>query len=67
MKKVGDLLTASGIVEFIFVGLELIMDWKMLPNETAFFFFVIGSLIILLIGIIMRSISKSKESKSEKN
>lgn len=64
VKKIGDLLTALGVVGFIFIVLELVMDWKMLPNETIIFFFVVGSLVVLLVGIIMRSIGKSKETKS---
>ena len=66
MKKVGDLLTALGAVGLIFIVLELIMDWKMFSDEIMIFFFVIGSLVLLLIGIILRSIRKSKETKSEK-
>ncbi|MDE5860627.1 MAG: hypothetical protein K2H28_00355 [Ruminococcus sp.] len=66
MKKVGDLLTALGAVGLIFIVLELIMDWKMFSDEIMIFFFVIGSLVLLLIGIILRSIGKSKETESEK-
>ncbi|MCM1316496.1 MAG: hypothetical protein NC244_14130 [Alistipes senegalensis] len=66
MKKVGDLLTALGAVGLIFIVLELIMDWKMFSDEMMIFFFVIGSLVLLLIGIILRSIGKPKETKSEK-
>ncbi len=66
LKKVGDLLTALGAVGLIFIVLELIMDWKMFSDEIMIFFFVIGSLVLLLIGIILRSIGKSKETESEK-
>lgn len=66
MKKVGDLLTALGAVGLIFIVLELIMDWKMFSDEIMIFFFVIGSLVLLLIGIILRSIGKPKETKSER-
>lgn len=66
MKKVGDLLTALGAVGLIFIVLELMFDWKMFSDEMIIFFFVIGSFILLLIGIILRSIGKSKEVKSEK-
>ena len=66
MKKIGDLLTAFGVVGFLAVVLELIMDWKMIPNEMVFLFFIVRSLILLLIGIIFRSIGKSKENKDSK-
>ena len=66
MKKVGDLLTALGVVGLIFIVLELIMDWKMFSDEIIILFFVIGSLTLLLIGIIIKSIGKSKETKSKK-
>ncbi len=65
MKKIGDLLTALGVVGFIAVVSELALDWKLLPNEMVFFFFIVGSLILLLIGIILRSIGKSKENKTD--
>ena len=61
MKKAGDLLTALGAVGMLFVVLEFILDWKMLSNEIVIFFFIIGSLILLLFGIIIRSIAKSKK------
>lgn len=66
MKKVGDLLTAFGVVGFLAVVLELVMDWKMISNEMVFLLFIVGSLILLLIGIVFRSIGKSKENKSNK-
>lgn len=66
MKKVGDLLTALGVVGLIFIVLELIMDWKMFSDEIIILFFIIGSLILLLIGIIIKNIGKSKETKSKK-
>jgi len=61
LKKAGDLLTALGAVGMLFVVLEFILDWKMLSNEIVIFFFIIGSLILLLFGIIIRSIAKSKK------
>ncbi|MGN0678014.1 MAG: hypothetical protein ACI4K5_09725, partial [Ruminococcus sp.] len=67
MKKVEDLLTALGVVGLIFIVLELIMDWKMFSDEIIILFFVNGSrLTLLLIGIIIKSIGKSKETKSKK-
>lgn len=66
MKKVGDLLTALGVVGLIFIVLELIMDWKMFSDEIIILFFIIGSLTLLLIGIIIKNIGKSKETKSKK-
>ena len=66
VKKVGDLLTAFGVVGFLAVVLELVMDWKMIPNEMVFLLFIVGSLILLLIGIDFRSIGKSKENKDGK-
>ncbi len=53
MKKVGDWLTAFGVVGFIAVVLELVLDWKLLPNEVVFIFFLVGSLILILIGVIL--------------
>lgn len=64
MKKIGDLLTALGVVGFLAIVLELIMDWKMIPGGMIFLLFTVGSLVLLLVGIIIRSISKSKENKS---
>ena len=66
MKKVGDLLTALGAVGLIAVVLELIIGWKMITIEMSFFF-IVGSLILLLIGIIFRSIGKSKSDKNSKS
>ena len=62
MKKIGDVLTAVGIVGMLAVVMEFVMEWRMLTDEV-FLPVVLGSLLFLLVGIIMRSIGKSKEQK----
>ena len=59
MKKVGDLLTALGAVGFIAVILELIIGWGMLP-KSIILWFIIGGLILLIIGLILRNSGKEK-------
>lgn len=59
MKKAGDLLTALGIVGFIAIVLELIIGWRMIP-QSIILWFVIGSFILLLIGLIIRNSDKNK-------
>lgn len=59
MKKVGDLLTALGAVGFIAVVLELIIGWGMLP-QSVILWFIIGSFVLLLIGLIIRNSGKEK-------
>lgn len=61
MKKVGDLLTALGAVGFIAVILELIIGWGMLP-KSIILWFIIGGLILLIIGLILRNSSKEKSN-----
>lgn len=59
MKKVGDLLTALGAVGFIAVVLELIIGWGMLP-QSIILWFIIGSFVLLVIGLIIRNSGKEK-------
>lgn len=59
MKKVGDLLTALGAVGFIAVVLELIIGWGMLP-QSVILWFIIGSFVLLVIGLIIRNSGKEK-------
>lgn len=59
MKKVGDLLTALGAVGFIAVVLELIIGWRMLP-QSVILWFIIGSFVLLVIGLIIRNSGKEK-------
>ncbi len=59
MKKVGDLLTALGAVGFIAIVLELIIGWRMIP-QSIILWFVIGSFILLVIGLIIRNSGKDK-------
>lgn len=59
MKKVGDLLTALGAVGFIAVVLELIIGWGMLP-QSIILWFIIGSFVLLVIGLIIRNSSENK-------
>lgn len=59
MKKIGDLLTALGVVGMLAVVMEFVMEWRML-TDAIFVPFLLGSLLLLLIGIILRSIGKSK-------
>ena len=59
MKKIGDLLTALGAVGFIAVILELIIGWGMLP-KSIILWFIIGGLILLIIGLILRNSGKEK-------
>lgn len=61
MKKVGDLLTALGAVGFIAVILELIIGWGMLP-KSIILWFIIGGLILLIIGLILRNSGKEKSN-----
>lgn len=61
MKKVGDLLTALGVVGFIAVVLELIIGWGMLP-QSIILWFIIGSFVLLVIGLITRNSGKNKEN-----
>lgn len=61
MKKVGDLLTALGVVGFIAVILELIIGWGMLP-KSIILWFIIGGLILLIIGLILRNSGKEKSN-----
>lgn len=53
MKKIGDLLTALGIVGFIAVILELVVGWKMIP-QSIILWFIMGSILLLIIGVILR-------------
>ena len=62
MKKIGDLFTALGVVAFGFFVLEMVMEWKMIPDSIVIPFLII-SLVVLLVGIVVRSIGKSKEAK----
>lgn len=64
MKKVGDLLTALGSVGFIAVVLELIIGWKMIP-QSIILWFIIGSLILLIVGIIMRNSGVEKSNGAD--
>lgn len=64
MKKVGDLLTALGSVGFIAVVLELVIDWKMIP-QSIILWFIIGSLILLIVGIIMRNSGVEKSNGAD--
>ncbi|MDE7120825.1 MAG: hypothetical protein K2O42_01530, partial [Oscillospiraceae bacterium] len=59
MKKVGDLLTAFGVVGFLAVVLEFIIGWRMIP-QSIILWFILGSFIIFLIGIIMRNSGGNK-------
>lgn len=59
MKKVGDLLTALGVVGFIAVVLELIIGWGMLP-QSIILWFIIGSFVLLVIGLIIRNSGENK-------
>ncbi|MCM1316456.1 MAG: hypothetical protein NC040_10045 [Muribaculaceae bacterium] len=61
MKKVGDLLTALGVVGFIAVVLELIIGWGMLP-QSIILWFIIGSFVLLVIGLIIRNSGENKEN-----
>lgn len=59
LKKVGDLLTALGVVGFIAVVLELIIGWGMLP-QSIILWFIIGSFVLLVIGLIIRNSGENK-------
>ncbi len=63
MRKIGDLLTALGVVGFLAVVLELIIGWKMIP-QSIILQFIIGSFILFLIGMIIRN---SKENGNKSN
>ena len=65
MKKVGDLLTALGAVGLIAVVLELIIGWRMIP-QSIMLWFIIGSFILLVIGLIMRNSGKEKPDGKDK-
>ena len=64
MKKVGDLLTALGIVGFLPIILEAAGLKIFKGDDMIFFFFIIGSLVLILFGVVIRSIGKSKENKT---
>lgn len=59
MKKIGDLLTAFGIVGFLAIVLEFIIGWGMIP-QSIILWFILGSFIIFSIGIIMRNLGGNK-------
>jgi len=59
LKKVGDLLTALGVVGFIAVILELIIGWGMIP-QSVILWFIIGSFILLVIGLVIRNKNNEK-------
>jgi len=59
LRKVGDLLTALGAVGLIAVVLELIIGWKMIPSSIILWF-IIGSFILLIIGLIIRNSGEEK-------
>ncbi len=59
MKKVGDLLTALGAVGCIAIVLELIIGWGMIP-QSIILWFIIGSFILLVVGLIIRNSGKDK-------
>lgn len=61
MRKIGDLLTALGIVGFIAIVLEFVMEWGMLI-DSIILPFVIGSLLLLLVGIVLRSVGKKQKT-----
>ena len=61
MKKVGDLLTALGVVGFIAVILELIIGWRMIP-QSIMLGFIIGSFILFIIGMIIRNSGENKSN-----
>ena len=65
MKKVGDLLTALGIVGVIVGGGGVATDTDDKFWLIAICIFV-GSCILLLIGILMRNRNKNKENKTNK-
>ena len=65
MKKIGDLLTALGVVGFIAVVLELIIGWRMIP-QSIMLWFIIGSFILFLIGMIMRGSENNSDGKDLK-
>ncbi len=64
MKKVGDLLTALGVVGFIAVVLELIIGWRMIP-QSIMLPFVIGSFVVFLIGMIMRNVGGNESNAKD--
>ena len=64
MKKVGDLLTALGAVGAIAVVLELIIGWKMIP-QSIILWFILGSIILIVIGVILRNSGKEKPDGSD--
>ena len=59
MNKIGDLITALGAVGLIAVVLELIIGWRMIP-QSMILWFIIGSFILLVIGLIIRNSGKDK-------
>jgi len=63
MKKVGDLLTALGVVGFLPIIAEVVGLKIFKGEDIIFLFLIIGSLILILFGIILRSAGKSKENK----
>jgi amino acid transporter len=59
VKKVGDLLTALGVVGAIAVVLELIIGWKMIA-QSIMLWFILGSIILIIVGVILRNSGKEK-------
>lgn len=62
MLKIRNFLLALGIVAFGFAVLEFAIEWRMLPGEISIFVFI-GSMFLILAGIIVRSIGKSRAAK----
>ncbi len=59
MKKGGVLLTALGAVGCIAIVLVLIIGWGMIP-QSIILWFIIGSFILLVVGLIIRNSGKDK-------
>ncbi len=61
--KIGDILTALSVVAFMFIISEIAIGWRMIPDAILIPAIIIA-LFTLLVGFILRSVSKPKsESK----
>lgn len=67
MKGFGNFLTALGIVALVTAIAELAIGWKMLPTDELVIMVFIGSLVLILFGLIFRNIGRSKEMKAMQN